>query len=144
MMISFGVPCIPIAQPRQRHRVVLGHGRTFSQNYTPAKHPVQDFKATIRLAASQQYEGPPLEGPLGVALVFVLPRPGRLIWKTRPMPRAWHGSKPDAENLAKSVLDALTGLIWRDDSQVSELTLRKYIASGGEQPNVVVTILTLE
>lgn len=85
----------------------------------------------------------PLEGPLRVELVFVMPRPGYLRWKRRPMPRQHHTSTPDAENLAKSFLDALTGLVWRDDSQVAELHLVKLIASGDEQPHVEVHIVPL-
>ena len=139
-MIRFSVPAIPVAQPRQRHRVMATGGKSFVQNFTPAKHPVQAFKATVRLAATQQHSGPPLEGPLCIRMVFVLPRPGRLIWKSRPMPRAWHESKPDADNLSKAVKDALSGLLWRDDAQVACMEVRKVIASGQEQPGVEIVV----
>lgn len=119
-MILFTVPCVPVAQPRQRHRLMkTADGRQFLGNYTPRNSPAQTFKATVRLAAEQAHQGPPLEGPLGVRLVFAMPRPGRLMWKSRPMPRAWHETAPDAENLAKGALDAMTGLVWRDDKQVA-------------------------
>jgi Holliday junction resolvase RusA-like endonuclease len=41
-----------------------------------------------------------------------------------------HVSKPDADNLAKLVLDRITrgGQIWRDDSQVAKLRVEKYWA----------------
>ena len=35
--------------------------------------------------------------------------------------------KPDIDNLAKFVMDALTGIVYTDDSQVTELVLRKLI-----------------
>lgn len=136
IICAFQVPCIPVAQPRQRHRVVQAHGRTFAQNFTPAKHPVQDYKATVRMLAQEHYTGAPIEGPLRLELVFVLPRAKGLIWKTKPMPRLWHCSKPDADNLAKSTKDALNGLLWRDDSQIAALRVNKFIASGDEQPHV--------
>jgi Holliday junction resolvase RusA-like endonuclease len=34
-------------------------------------------------------------------------------------------SRPDADNYAKLVLDALNGLAWHDDSQITELVARK-------------------
>ena len=41
-----------------------------------------------------------------------------------------HVSKPDADNLAKLVLDRITrgGQIWRDDSQVAKLSVHKFWA----------------
>ena len=34
--------------------------------------------------------------------------------------------KPDGDNIAKAVCDALNGLAYKDDSQVVDLTVRKY------------------
>ena len=39
--------------------------------------------------------------------------------------------KPDCDNIAKAVLDALNGLAYKDDSQVTELTVRKLYAEEG-------------
>ena len=36
-----------------------------------------------------------------------------------------HVYKPDADNLAKFVLDALNGVYYKDDSQIYELIVRK-------------------
>lgn len=135
-MIAFTVPAIPIAQPRQRH-AIRGN---YVANYTPTKHPVTAFKATVRLSFADAYQGPPLEGPVTLKIAFIFPRPGRMIWKKRDMPRVEHTSKPDLDNCLKSVKDALKGLAWRDDSQVSQLVACKHIASGDEQPHVYVEI----
>jgi Holliday junction resolvase RusA-like endonuclease len=110
--------------------------RSFVQNYTPAKSPANDFKASIRLAAARVYNGSPIEGPLAVRMLWLFPRPGRLRWKTKPMPRCFHDSRPDAENVAKAVLDALTGLLWCDDSQVCDLRIKKMYAAGEEPAGV--------
>lgn len=59
------------------------------------------------------------------------------------MPREPHTIKPDADNLAKSVLDALSGLLFHDDKQVASLVVTKQIAAGDEQPHVVVRVLEL-
>jgi Holliday junction resolvase RusA-like endonuclease len=140
MMIRFHIPAIPIAQPRQRHRVMQSAGRAFAMNFTPSKHPVQAFKATARMAAQTAYQGAPLEGPIVLRVLFLMPRPGRLRWKKRPMPREWHTSKPDLDNLEKSLKDALSGLIWIDDAQVCEVRKQKLYCCGDEQPGLMVEI----
>lgn len=139
-MIEFTVPAVPVAQPRQRHAMIGGHIR----NYTPSKHPVQDFKTIIKLMARQAYTGRPLEGPLALTVVFVMPRPGRLMWKKRPMPRVEHCSKPDLDNLVKAVKDALNQLLWKDDGQIAKATLAKVYASGDEQPHVDIKVQPIE
>lgn len=139
--IRIEVPCVPIAQPRQRHRMVITKtGKQFTQNYTPRTSPVQSFKATVRMAASDSYSGPPLDGPLGLDVVFILPRPQAKVWKTRPMPRYRHAGKPDLDNLCKSVKDALVNLLWRDDGQVCSCVATKFVAAGDEQPHVEITL----
>lgn len=45
--------------------------------------------------------------------------------------------KPDIDNIAKIVLDGLTGAAWKDDSAVTDLTVHK---SYDEVPRVVVEI----
>lgn len=137
--LTFTVPAVPVAQPRQRHAIFAGHVR----NYIPTKHKVTAFKATCKLAFRQEYQGPPLTGPLLVLLTFVMPRPSRMVWKKRPMSRAYHCSKPDVDNLVKSVFDALNELAFVDDRQICELRVTKCHAAGDEQPAVHVTITEL-
>lgn len=138
--ITFTVPCVPIAQPRQRQRVVVAKGRSFPHNYTPQKSPVNVFKATVQLAASQAYDGPPLDEPLEMSITFVFGRKKNQIWKTKPMPRLPHVGKPDLDNLLKSLLDALNGTLFVDDARVARLTACKFVASGSEQPHCEVIV----
>jgi Holliday junction resolvase RusA-like endonuclease len=141
VQIKITVPAIPVAQPRQRHRLVkTKSGKEFIQNYAPAKHPVQDFKATVRMALREVHKGSPLAGALRCDITFIMPRPKNMIWKTRSMPRLPHVARPDFDNLLKACWDAMTGLIWFDDAQVSQGTIEKWIASGYEQPHVVITV----
>lgn len=133
MRIEFQVPAVPVAEPRKR----VGK---FRNQYTPSKHKVHDFKATVKLAAAQVWEGAPTIEPVKCDVVFVLPRPKSLIWKTRDMPRIPHTKKPDRDNLDKAVLDSLSGLIWKDDCQVWSGTITKWIASGDEQPYCYISL----
>lgn len=49
--------------------------------------------------------------------------------------------KPDLDNIAKVVLDALNGIAYRDDAQVVEILVRKLY---GENPRVSVHIMQVE
>lgn len=50
--------------------------------------------------------------------------------------------KPDTDNIAKIVLDALNGLAYEDDAQIETLCITKrYVKNDEEEPRVVVTIL---
>ena len=48
--------------------------------------------------------------------------------------------KPDADNVAKLVLDALNGLMWKDDGQVVELTVVKWPRSRLHGDRMVVNV----
>jgi len=138
MQIQFTIPAVPVPEPRKRVRIrKTRDGKSFSQLYTPSSDPVNAFKATARISASMALKRiAPLEGPLKLSMVFVMPRTQNQIWKTKPMPRIWHSKKPDFDNLEKSVCDALKGLVWIDDSQICSVSTVKVIAAGNEQPHV--------
>ena len=141
MIIQFNVDGPPCPQPRQRHRIAGSFGKAFVQNYTPKNDPVNVYKGLVRAEASKVFRGAPLTGSLFVLLVFVMPRPKRLCWKNKEMPRLHHATKPDLDNLAKAVMDALSGVAWVDDAQVCELILSKFIAAGDEKPHTEVAIV---
>lgn len=142
--VRFTVPGPPLAQPRQRHRVLTIGGKPFAQNYTPAKAPINDFKASVRMAAAAAYNGAPMGGPVELTVLFVFPRPKRLIWKKREMRREFHVSKPDCDNCIKGIKDALNKLLWIDDSQVCDEHIFKRVAAGDEQPHTQVAVRCLE
>lgn len=147
--IKLRVPAVPVAQPRPRASNFAG--RTRVHEVTSIKkadgsrkaHPIVAFKSTVRMSFQAAYGGAPIEGPLRCDLVFVLPRPKSLMWKTRSMPRVPHTKKPDRDNLDKAVMDSLTGLAWKDDCQVCDGRIQKWIAAGDEQPHVEITIRKL-
>ena len=134
---QFVVWSVPVAQPRQRHTIFAGHVKS----YTPTKAPVNVFKAAVQMALQENHgNNPPLDGPLHLAVEFFLPRPKSLIWKSRPMPQLPHATRPDIDNLLKSVMDAMKGMAWRDDTQVSEVVASKYICGGDDRPHVRIFI----
>lgn len=142
MEIVFRVPSIPVAQPRQRHRVVTSGGRTFASNYTPKDSPVNSFKAACQIAAAAAYQGPVLDCPLRMDLVFVFPRPAS-VPKKLGNGRLRHTGKPDRDNVMKSLQDALEGLLFRNDSLICAGEVEKFKAAANEQPHVSVRITEL-
>jgi Holliday junction resolvase RusA-like endonuclease len=112
--VSFVVP--GIAVPKQSFRATRnGHG------YQPQR--VTDWERTVAWHARIAMQGrEPMAGPVAVRLVFCLPTHRRV----------------DCENLAKPVNDALTGIVWNDDSQVVELNVVKRL--GSSQPDVFVAV----
>lgn len=66
----------------------------------------------------------PRAGPLALAVVFYRPRPqghfgsGRNSGRLRDSEPGYPTTKPDTTKLLRGVEDALTGILWRDDSLV--------------------------
>lgn len=148
--ITFTVPAVPVAQPRQRHRIVHAKGKAFTSNYTPAKDPVNVFKAACQIAAAEAYKGPPLTGPLEVWITFVMPRKkpswlkksSRWFAEWKAGDRVPHAStRNDRDNLMKSLQDALNGLLWQDDGFIYAGPVEKWLAAEDEQPHVHVTVV---
>lgn len=137
--IRFNVPAVPVPQPRPRAVAVNGRARVFG---APKSHAVHAFKATCRLSFSEARWVNPLTGPVALALVFVFPRPK--LPKKLGTGRLPHAKRPDFDNCEKSVVDALTGLAWKDDSQLCDVRTTKWIAAADEPPHVEVCIRPLE
>lgn len=62
---------------------------------------------------------------LEVEVLFVVPRPRSC--SCRPYPSV----RPDIDKYARGFLDALNGVVWRDDGQVVDLVARKRYAREG-------------
>lgn len=105
---------------------VRGKGRPrFTRSgrpYTPKA--TRDYEAAIREAYMNAPERPPepFSGPVSVfvATCRQLPKSAPKSVSSEP-----DTHKPDADNVAKVVLDALNGVAWLDDAQVTSLTVVK-------------------
>jgi Holliday junction resolvase RusA-like endonuclease len=112
-VIIFRVPGIPKAS--QTGSVVrLGDGRL-----VPLRRNTQ-WGEMVSLVARQYAPPAPFVGPLVVELTYYFARP-----KYAPRRRLYPAVRPDIENLTKHQLDALSGVLWRDDAQIVDLHVYK-------------------
>ena len=82
----------------------------------------------------------PMEGPLKVSLTFRLPMPKSMTKRLRAAVlsgEAHYLGAYDADNLAKSQLDGMNGVVFVDDKQVVDLHIVK---RGAEKPGVDVEV----
>jgi crossover junction endodeoxyribonuclease RusA len=103
----------------------------------------KDWKTDVKHAASEHYKGPLIETPIILKLTFFIVRPkghfrtGKNSNILRDSAPAFPTSKPDVLKLARGVEDALTGIIYKDDSLiVTEHLYKRYC----EQPGVQIEI----
>lgn len=125
------VPGRPAPQGSKRH---IGGGRMIESSKALAP-----WRERVALFSAEAWGARPmLSGvPLRVALDFVMHRPSGTP-KTRPTPPAI--KRPDADKLARACLDALTDVVFADDSAAIDLRVTKRIAEPDEQPGVLITV----
>jgi Holliday junction resolvase RusA-like endonuclease len=87
--------------------------------YTPKK--TEEYEKELAWLARSKYRGKPLEGPIKISVEFFFKPPDS--WSKTKTSDALcgvlkHTSRPDLDNLLKSLEDALNGIVWVDDSQI--------------------------
>lgn len=138
--LTFVVSGVPVPWARAGRRTKSASGKPLAKpvTYTPAA--VAAYQRKVRAAALQAMAGAePWDGPVAIALNFRLPR-RQLKVDPHPDQHLWAPYKPDLDNLAKGVLDALKGAAWTDDDLVVRMTLFKVYGARGEEPGLDVHI----
>ncbi len=123
---SFFVPGVAITQGSKK----LIRGRMIED----AGPKLKRWRNAVGWAARIEWKGPPLPltTPVCVTLTFTFQRPAK---PSRSYPCKSGGQ--DAEKLVRAVHDALTGIVWTDDSQAVDVrALKQY----GDIPGVAVRL----
>lgn len=131
-MISFFIPGPPVGKGRPR---ATRSGRM----YTPAK--TVKYESLVALAAHEAMLGAiPLSGPVRVTInIFCEVAQS---WSQKKKNAALDGTlkptgKPDFDNIAKAVADAMNGVIYQDDKQIVwALITKQYSATPGVEVHV--------
>lgn len=127
----------PRGMGRPRATVIGGHARV----YTPKRsaQAMDEIRAAaIRAVAESAWILVERPYPVQVEIVARFQIPSSWSKKRAASSSGTpHTQRPDADNVAKMVLDALTGIAWQDDTQVSSLIVRKEWAS---TPGLVIAV----
>lgn len=133
LIIEFRVPICPVGKARPR--VCVRGGRPHA--YTPQK--TKSFENAVRLFAQTAMRGrPPTDAPVSVSVLAILEPPKS--WSKKRRADAVgrpHTQKPDADNIAKAILDAVNGVCFVDDKQVASVSIEKI---WGNAPGVSVKV----
>jgi Holliday junction resolvase RusA-like endonuclease len=129
MQITFTIPGDPMGKQRPKF------GKGFA--YTPIK--TVNYETLVKMEYHNQV-GKMLDGEIKATINAFYSIPKSVSKKRsdlmcvgviRPT------KKPDLDNVAKAILDSLNGIAYKDDSQVVELTVKKYY---GDSPVVTVIL----
>ncbi|NNV08118.1 RusA family crossover junction endodeoxyribonuclease [Geobacillus sp. MMMUD3] len=137
-MIKLIVYGEPVAQGRPRATTVNGRVRM----YDPKKS--RDFKHYLKLAASKHRPEQLIEGPISLEVKVYKPTLKSFSKKKKVAAEAGQIrpiSKPDVSNYLKLIEDALTGVIWKDDSQIIDCSISKYYS---ETPRTEIQIKEMD
>lgn len=119
------IPIKPIGKGRPRF-TRTGHA------YTPEK--TREYERMVRDA----YVGESFSGKIEVSITAYFEPPKSLSRKKREaLVGQPYDKKPDIDNMAKAVLDALNGKAFTDDKNIVRLTVEKYY---GESDSLYVEI----
>lgn len=152
--IRFSMVGDPRGKGRPRATIRGAHASVYTDDAT------RKYEASITALARQAMgDRPPLEGPLHVALRFRMPIPKSASKRDKAAMAAGeiaHISRPDADNLAKAVLDGIAEdaalkikllkrdepaagarVMFRNDSQITGLSVTKIYS---ERPGVDVRV----
>lgn len=124
--IMFKVYGEPVAKGRPRF---TRQGRT----YTPAKTKTYESEVAMLAKAAMQGEEP-LKTPIAVFIHATFPVPLSYSKKRRSDCLAnyeRHIKRPDADNIAKAITDAMNGVVYEDDSQIVILHVVKLYGTDG-------------
>jgi Holliday junction resolvase RusA-like endonuclease len=139
MTISFLVLGTPAPKGSSRAILIRGRAVNVPGGSNANRTKLKSWDASVRERALEQLgerTEPLFVGkPLSVELQFLLARPSGH-WGTKglkPSAPIAPATKPDADKLARSTLDSLTGLVFDDDSRIVSLMVTKRYAAPGQE-----------
>lgn len=125
MKVKFTIPGIPV--PKARPRVVRGHA------FTPKK--TKDYETLVQDVYNLtvgEYLG---DSAIVVMIDLYFPIPESYSKSKRKRiadGEIKHTKRPDVDNCAKAILDALNEVAYKDDAQIVESRITKHYAIDGE------------
>ena len=125
-MHNIWIEAKPFPAPRPR---VTKTGTYNDPKYT-------SYKKALGLIAKSKIKKP-LENEVKVTIVFFYETPKSWSKKKKELAN-WHKSKPDIDNLIKTVLDALNGIAYKDDGQVVAIVASKMYTTDKSGTSIII------
>lgn len=131
MTIHFTIPGPPVGKARPK---VVRARNGMSMTYTPDKTVA--YEELVRLRFNESLQGhpfEPLEGALRIKIFAGYPIPKSTSKKHRAAMLAGTElptKKPDWDNIGKIICDALNGVAYGDDAQITDPSMRKRYIDG--------------
>src|SRR6185437_5367455 len=124
---------------RKGGEIVMKNGRPLTAMRDAGGEKTKNWRAVVAHEGRIAYQGTPLDEPLRVEFVFFMPRPQshygkKGLHKWAPI---YSTTKPDTTKLIRAAEDALTGILWRDDTLIVEQTARKVYS---DRPGMRITV----
>lgn len=139
-LLTFRV--VGIAQSMGSKRAFVPKGWT-RPVITDSNRNLKAWQSLVAHAAGEAVQGCDgwqiLDGPVRLSVAFYLPRP-----KGLPKRTIAHTKAPDVSKLVRSTEDALSGIVYRDDSQIVEVLAGKFYAAEGDVPHCDVRVETTD
>lgn len=130
------------------HPQPKGRGRAVNTPNGPRIHTPKStakFEQDVRQEARQVMDGhPPLTGPVKVHFLAVFaPASSWPQWRQKAahLGVLKNTQKPDVDNLVKIAQDAVNGIVFTDDAQIFEMSVRKEY---GDQPRIELSVEEVE
>lgn len=137
-MIEFRVYGTPAPQGSKTAFVRGGRAVVVDGSSTTGRQKLSSWRAEVAREAANIASGELLEGPVGVEINFVMPKP-----KSAPKSKVFCDKKPDIDKLIRSTFDSMTGVLYRDDSQVVQVRATKVYNTPEEPSGAFIRIYPL-
>ena len=134
-VVNFSIDGPPHGKGRPRFRRFGNFVQTYTDAKTKSYETLVKEEATKAMGSSE-----PLEGPVKLDLIIRLPVP-----KSYPKKRLeaclngseWPTKKPDWDNVAKSIADAMNDIVFLDDTQI---VIARVVKTYSAEPGVDVQV----
>ena len=137
LIIGFTVDGVPVGKGRPK----FARRGNFVTAYTPAKTKTYEEQIALVAQESMKTENKvicPSPVQLNMDIFVPIPKSWSKIKRTRALNgEEYPATKPDVDNVAKGVLDALNGIVFDDDKRVVGLSISKRYS---DRPRVEVRV----
>ena len=130
--LTFKVAGAPI--PKGALSYSKKHKRLYWTNSAKVKPWAKNIQIRAREAMSCGQEPiDMIDAPVSVRLIFIMPAHKKPSFS---LP----ATKPDIDKLCRAVLDGLEGIVYTNDSRVTEIYIKERYAADDQEPGVTITV----